>query len=424
MLQFIFSPRQAACLLLLGLAGTAHAQDESGTPAEPSSGKPGVWSLSGFGTLGVAHASERQADYTTSVLKKSGAGATRAWSADVDTRFGAQLDLGLGRHWSAVLQVVSEQRLDNTYRPRVEWANVKYQVTPELALRVGRIALPMFLSADYRKVGYAYPWVRPPVEGYGSLPITTSDGVDATLHWDLGRVRNASQVIIGHDDVDVTAPLYAYGRRLAGFSNTSDWGSLSVRVNMIRAEVTTNAGSELFDALAAFGEAGRALTRRYAIDHKRASMVNIGVNYDPGQWFLMAEAGRTRTRSLLGTTRNAYLSGGWRWGAFTPYATWSRVRAIGSAAENGLAADGLPPPLAAQVAAVNGGLNKLLATATQQNSISAGVRWDLVANTALKLQFDRVKPTAGSRGTLINPTPAFRSDRPFNVASLALDVVY
>ena len=76
--------------------------------------------------------------------------------------------------------LISEQRLDNTYRPRVEWANLKYQVTPELALRVGRIALPMFLTADYRKVGYAYPWVRPPVEGYGSLPISSSDGVDAT----------------------------------------------------------------------------------------------------------------------------------------------------------------------------------------------------------------------------------------------------
>ena len=422
--QFISTPRRAACLLIVSLAGTAHAQDEAGLSADAVSATPGAWKLSGFGTLGVAHASERQADYTTSVLKKSGAGATRAWSADVDSRFGAQLDLDLGRHWSAVVQVVSEQRLDNTYRPRVEWANVKYQLTPELALRVGRIALPMFLTADYRKVGYAYPWVRPPVEGYGSLPISSSDGVDATLHWDLGPVRNASQLLYGHDKVDVPAPLFAYGRRLAGFSNTSDWGNLNVRVNMIRAEITTNAGNTLFDALDAFGEPGRALTRRYALDHKRASMLNIGVNYDPGRWFVMAEAGRTSTRSLLGKTYYAYLSGGWRWHAFTPYATWSRVRAAGSASEDGLATDGLPPALAAQVAAVNGGLNKLLATATQQTSIAAGVRWDLVTNAALKLQFDRVRPVDGSRGTLINPTPDFRSDRPFNVASVALDFVY
>ena len=418
MLQSFSGGRAAACLLLfaLGLPGGAHAQDEADGARR--------WSVSGFGTLGLTHANQREADYTTSVLKKSGAGASHPWSADVDSRLGAQLDLNLGRHWSAVVQVVSEQRLDNSYRPRVEWANVKYQVTPELALRVGRVALPMFLTADYRKVGYAYPWLRPPVEGYGSLPISSSDGIDATLHWDLGGVHNVSQVLYGHDDVDVTAPLYAYGRGLVGMSNTSDWGSLSVRVNMIRAEVTTNAGSQLFDALNAFGESGRALTRRYAIDHKQASMVNVGVNYDPGQWFLMAEAGRTRTRSLLGTTHNAYVSAGWRWHAFTPYATWSRVRATGSTSENGLPLDGLPPALSAQVAAVNGGLNNLLATAAQQTSIAAGVRWDLWTNAALKLQCDRVKPVGGSRGTLINPTPAFRSDRAFNVASVALDFVY
>ena len=149
--------------------------------------------VSGFGTLGVVHASEREADYTSSVMKANGAGGTRRWSSDVDTRLGMQLDATLARRWSAVLQVVSEQALDNSYRPRVEWANGKYQVTPELAVRAGRIALPVFLTADYRKVGYAYPWVRPPVEGYNVLPITSSDGVDATLRWSAGPVRNASQ---------------------------------------------------------------------------------------------------------------------------------------------------------------------------------------------------------------------------------------
>ena len=416
--------RQAACPLLLMLAlalgpAAAHARD-----VDAESGKPGSWSVSGFGTLGLTHASLRQADYTTSVLKKSGAGASHPWSVDVDSRFGAQLDLTLARRWSAVVQVVSEQRLDNTYRPQVEWANIKYQLTPELALRVGRIALPMFLTADYRKVGYAYPWVRPPVEGYGALPISSSDGIDATLHWGIGRVHNVTQAVYGHEDVDVAAPLYAYGRGLAALSNTSAWGDLSVRINMMRAEITTNAGSQLFDAQTAFGAPGQALARRYAIDHKEADMLNIGMSYDPGRWFVMAEAGRTRTRSLLGTTHNAYISGGWRWRALTPYATWSRVRAAGSTAENGLPLDGLPPALAAQVAAVNGGLNNLLATATQQTSAAAGVRWDLRTGMALKLQYDRVKPIDGSRGTLINPTPAFRSDRAFHVASVALDFVY
>jgi hypothetical protein len=396
-------------LLAFGMlmAAAAHAQDDA-----PGAGP--AWTLSGFGTIGAVHSSERNADYTANVMRADGAGATRSWSPNVDSRLGAQIDLSLSRRWSAVLQVVSEQGLDNSYRPRVEWANVKYQATPELALRFGRIALPMFLTADYRKVGYIYPWVRPPVEGYGALPISSSDGVDATLRWSLGPVRNASQVFFGRDEPDMPAPLHAYARNIVGLSNTADWGALSVRTNIISAGVTTDIGSGLFDAFEAFGAEGRAIARRYEIDHKHASIASIGVNYDPGRWFLMAEASRSRTDSLLGATRSAYASAGLRLGSFTPYLSVARVRATSPTRDPGLPGAG---PL-------NEGLNLLLATIPQQTSQALGVRWDLVTDMALKLQYDRVTPHHGSRGTLINLTPAFRSGHTAHVASVALDFVY
>ena len=403
-------------LLGLALSGPARAADEPGqTPA---------WRVSGFGTLGVVHASEREADYTSSVLKASGAGGTRRWSPDVDSRLGMQLDATLARRWSAVLQVVSEQDLNNSYRPRIEWANVKYQVTPELAVRAGRIALPVFLMADYRKVGYAYPWARPPVEGYNVLPITSSDGIDATLRWSAGPVRNASQLFYGHSAVSLTPPLHVYARGGIGVSNTSEWGAFGVRANAISAEISSDIGSGLFGALGAFGPAGQALGARYMLDHKRLTLLNIGVNYDPGTWFLMAEAGRMNGHSFLGATRSAYVSAGWRWHAFTPYATWASVRATGATFDPGLPVGALPPALAPTAAALNAGLNALLATIPQQTSATAGLRWDLRTNMALKLQYDRVTPHDGSRGTLINQTPRFRSGHTVHVASVALDFVY
>jgi hypothetical protein len=411
-------PGHLLILSLLGLAlsGTAHGADEPGlAPA---------LRVSGFGTLGVVHASEREADYTSSVMKANGAGGTRRWSSDVDTRLGMQLDATLARRWSAVLQIVSEQGLDNSYRPRVEWANVKYQVTPEVAVRAGRIALPVFLTADYRKVGYAYPWVRPPVEGYNVLPITSSDGIDATLRWSVGPVRNASQVFYGHSAVSLTPPLHVYARGGIGVSNTSEWGAFSVRANAISAGISSDIGSELFGALGAFGPAGQALGARYALDHKRLTLVNIGLTYDPGAWFMMAEAGRMNGHSFLGATRSAYVSAGWRWHAFTPYATWASVRATGATSDPGLPVGALSPALAPTAAALNAGLNALLATIPQQTSAAAGLRWDLWTNMALKLQYDRVTPHDGSRGTLINQTPRFRSGHTVHVASVALDFVY
>lgn len=116
-----------------------------------------MFSFSGFGTLGVVHSSQDQADFTDSVWKPNGAGHRHDWSADVDSRLGLQIIANVTPKLSAVLQVVAEQNYDNSYRPHVEWANIKYAFTPDFDVRVGRIAMPTFLVGDYRKVGYAVP---------------------------------------------------------------------------------------------------------------------------------------------------------------------------------------------------------------------------------------------------------------------------
>ena len=60
----------------------------------------------------------------------------------------------------------------------MEWVNIKYQFTPDLSVRLGRIVLPTFLYSDTRKVAYTYPWVRLAQEVYRQSPMTASDGVD------------------------------------------------------------------------------------------------------------------------------------------------------------------------------------------------------------------------------------------------------
>src|SRR5450432_353257 len=130
-----------------------------------------MFSFSGFGTVGLVHSSEDRADFTASPLAPNGAGYTHSWSPDIDSRLGAQVIAHFTPQLSAMLQVVSEQRYDKTFRPQVEWANLSYQPTPELGLRVGRIVLPTFLLSDSRKVGYANPWLRPPAEFYSLSPV-------------------------------------------------------------------------------------------------------------------------------------------------------------------------------------------------------------------------------------------------------------
>jgi hypothetical protein len=404
---------------LLAAAGDVLAGD--GADAA-TSGAP-TWKFSGFGTLGAVYASARNADFSSTVLRANGAGRSEAWSPDVDSRLGAQLDLSLGR-WSAVLQVVSEQNMEGNYRPRVEWANVKYQATPDVALRLGRIALPVFLAADYRKVGYTMAWVRPPVEVYGGLPLSSSDGIDATWRWGAGDIRHATQAFFGRTDTHLFDDRRLEAHGIAGLSHSIERGPLSARLSALTGHLTTGIGAEVFTAMRAFGPQGVALAERYAIEHKRVSMVSAGFSYDPGQWFLNAEAGRAQSHSLLGRTTTMYAGGGYRFASLTPYLGFAKVRAHGATRDPGLALAGLPPRAQALAAALNAGLNIYLGTIPIQTTLSTGLRWDLARDAAFKVQYDRLRPTDGSRGTLINTPSSFRSGDTVHVASVAVDFVF
>lgn len=399
--------------LLLSLSAAAHA--DQATPD---------WTFSGFGTVGVVHSDEKAADFTASAMKAGGAGRSAAWSRHVDSTLGAQLDFTFSPRWSAVVQVVSEQRLDRSYAPGVEWANVKYQATPELALRLGRIALPMFIAADYRKVGYAYPWARTPLEVYGVLPISNSDGADLTWRWEADTLRGSTQLFYGQTDMALAGSARLRGKDIAGLSHTLERGALSVHASLITTRITLTLFPELFRGLEAFGPQGRDIADRLATTEKRARAASIGFSWDPGPWFVTGEAGRSKVPSYLGSTRSVYLGSGMRHGDFTPYASYARVWGTPPAGASALSLAGLPPAPAAAGAAINAGVAALLRTVPSQSTLAAGVRWDLAPNMAFKLQHERVTPRSGSRGMLVNPGPDFRSGRTAQVSSILLDFVF
>ncbi|WP_332855690.1 porin [Duganella sp. S19_KUP01_CR8] len=419
-MTFDFSPLRATRASLgftLTMLACAVAQADDGAAAPR-------WTFGGYGTLGFVHSNDSQSDFTANVLNPGNAGASHEWSATVDSRVGMQLGVNLDSRWSAVLQVVSERTLQSGYAPMVEWANVKYQATPDLSLRVGRIALPLFLAGDYRKAGYALPWVRPPVEVYGAIPISNSDGVDASYRWSVAGINNVTQVFFGHTDVTVTPQAHATARAMTGLSNTTTSGALTVRASAMSTELTLKLARELFAGLNQFGPQGAALTARYDVDAKRADVISLGASYDPGAWFLMGEVGRMNARSYLGDKTAAYISGGYRFGDLTPYLSYAVSRANMPTHVAGLDLDGLPPQLAGAAAQLNLGLNQMLDTIPQQRSITAGVRWDLRANYAFKLQYDRLTPQQGSNGTFINVQPGFQSGRPISVFSASVDFVF
>jgi hypothetical protein len=382
-----------------------------------------MFSLSGFGTLGVVHSSEDQADFGASVFIPHGAGHTRQWSPEVDSRIGAQLTAHFTPRLSATVQLISEQRHDGQYWPHVEWANIKYQLTPQLSVRLGRTALASFLVSDVRKVGYANPWVRPPAEVYGLMPVGNSDGVDVSYKLQIGRVRHTLLGSYGQTTVRDVDGVTSKGRDQWVISDTAEYGAVTLRVAFQQLHLDSEE-SGLFRAIRQFGPEGVALAERYDPNGAQVTFVGAGVMYDPGHWFLMAEWGNSNFRSAIGERTAWYASAGYRIGAVTPFATFAKARARSRTSDPGLTVTGLPPAQAGTAIALNAGLNGFLGSIPVQQGISAGARWDFMPKVALKMQYDHNRLGAGSPGSLGNLQSDFTTGGTFDLVSLSVDFVW
>lgn len=409
--------RLASALLLLSVVGTTTARaEDTDTP---------TFTLSGFGTVGVAHSSERNADFTNSpFLKRIGAGASSASSADVDTVLGAQITANLTPEVSAVLQVISQLDINGSYSPKVEWANVKYQFTPDFNVRIGRTAMATQLVSDYRYVGYSTPWLRAPVDLYGLVPLTSNDGIDASYRFRLGDASSTFLVNYGNSEVENpnnVAPTTI--KRAVGLFNTTEIGRTTLHFAYQEADLSFPRLYALAKGFRQFGAAGGAIADKYLAHDSRLKLMAIGAMYDADDWFVMAELSQAHSPSFVGNRKSWYVSGGYRIGEFTPYVTFSEAEKTSNITDPGLNAALYPAYLASSITTLNTGLNTALRGASGQ-TLSLGTRWDFTRNMALKLQYDSVKLSPGSEGTLTNVQTAYQPGGSFNVFSVALNFVF
>ena len=388
-----------------------------------------TWSFSGYGTLGVVRSDNDRADYLVDAFKPSGPGFTREWNPEVDSRIAGQVTAGFTPTITGVVQVIVQQRHDESWEPTVEWANVKWQVTEDFSVRVGRVVLGTFMVTDSRRVGYANTWVRPPVEVYSLVPVTNNDGVDASYRLPLADSSVTFQVTTGRSDSKFPNASgfdagKAEARKLVALAATYERGPLTARVNYGEGKLTIAAFEPAFEAFRAFGPLGEAIAARYAVKDRKVDFLGVGASYDPGPWFAMAEWSHFNTHSIVGERKAWYVSGGMRFGRWTPYATYASLETVSNRSDPGLPVAALPPQVQPVAAQLNAALNAQLALGPMQETVSVGVRWDFARNAALKLQYDRVDLGAGSVGTFGRVQPGFEPGGRVGIFSAAVDFVF
>lgn len=403
-----------------------------------------IFSVRGYGTVGAAYSDEDQADFVSVALQQpDGAGYTHDVTYKLDTRAALQIDAKFSDRWSAVVQLVSEN-LDNNswdgdinkpFVPSVEWANISYRPTDNLTIRGGRIMSPFLMTAEYRKVGYATHWLRAPVEVYGQFPFSSSDGADVSYRSTLGKATNTLRAHYGFNTLRIeTGKAQA---RVYGVNDSYETGSLTLRAAYLNVHFETpdQLGALLNPFIAAvsslpFGmgdeaaSAARHLEARYnTANTQEINLYALGASYDPGDWFIMAEAVHTKSPGVLQENDSGYVSGGIRVKKFTPYVTLS-ILDKKHVDEDGIPLAGLPAPLAGFGGLINSIMVPIAQNPTSQQTLSLGARWDLMTNIALKAQYDHIDLDKGSHGLLGNIQPGFVPGGSLNVISLTVDFVF
>jgi len=372
-------------------------------PAWGQAPKEEIWRFHGYGTLGVAHSSEDSADYVAAPMKSEGPGKTRKWDPYLDSVIALQADARFNSEWSAVIQGVVERQFDQEVEPDLEWANVRYDVTPWVSIRAGRIALSTFMVSDYRKVGHSYPWVRPPAELYQLYGLTNSDGVDLIYRNSYGDVYHTAGMLYGRNEMEELDGALQSPNMWSVY-NRLEKGPWALHTSYTSTKLEY--GDELnllWDAYDRFGPPGEAVSDRYDGNGKWAEFMAVGLQYDPGNWFVMGEWGMGDRQTAFDQRSAWYVSGGYRIGNVTPYATYARANGDHVEADGGLNPSRYPPEAAATARILNGFLDlSQNFTTPRQDTISVGVRWDVRPNISLKAQYDYVTPRDGSIGLFQN----------------------
>lgn len=380
----------------------------------------GNFRLSGFGTLGETKTNTDDALYNT---PGAGGGAGKSGSFTTDSKVAVQGTYSFARSISATAQVMSRLDADGQYTPSVEWAFAKWQATPNLMVRVGRIGAPYFMISDFRMVGYANLTARPNFDVYGQVPVSQVEGGDASYQMNFGDATLTSTLWGGDSKAKfssslIKTPVDVQIKHQVGLNLSLDLGNgLTLRAGRVvgKLSLDSDLGQQLtsgaaqiqpqlsgYAALASGASAGYAAaaggttpgTVTYTAAQATASaaaqataaaaslngmgdlvdptgvfasFTGIGLAYDQGNWVGSLEYTKRKTKSFVSDTTGWYGNIGYRISAFTPYFGLSKIKSDRRTA-NSVSPTALSSTLAGTLAAGTG-----LYGASSSDALDAGM---------------------------------------------------
>jgi hypothetical protein len=400
----------AACLFVMWPA-LAWSIDGTAVTDRP------VFSLHGFGTLGATRSNTNNAQFVRDLSQPEG--ASNQWTAKVDTLLGIQANFQISPNTEAVVQGVSRYHADKTFAPELTWAFLRYSMSPDVSMRVGRLGTEFYMLGDSRLVGYANLTVRPPPDFYGSLVFSYIDGLDAsaTLPVAAGLLRGKLFAGRSPEQTPFAADLRWDQRdnRLVG--GYLDYQSGPWQFRLSHAQVRFGQETPTDGLLQASGDplSGMpylSLVPEMAMANQIARFGSIGLVFDQGPLNIQLMLNQIQHDSpAYADAKAGYVQAAYRFGTLTPYLGVSRSFS-----------DVAPLP-ASPIPGVDAITESLVAQSyTDHHTYTLGARWDVQKNLALKAQMDWVRGKPSSIFLFKDNQPGW--DGRMTVFSLALDFVF
>ena len=394
---------------------------------------------SGFGTLGYA-LSDQPYMYQRFINNQG--------TFKRDSILGGQLDLQLNPQWGATLQATLAPATDSDSQwvPTLSWAFISWRPLDDWLIRVGKFRLPFMLNTENADVGATYDLARLPIEVYSIAPTTDVIGLSVSKTWLTERFDWTLEAYTGK--AETYSRYYGRDRRdsepspgswflpfdmkSTGLVLTTKDIDNTFRIGIHQAEATRSdpkIHADIPYRVIAPGVGIYDLSMSALVDKLTIPVQTLGVSVMlPASVRVTAEYARIKVDSASkGMTRwGAYLALSRRFGDWTPYVYYAKVKTPDATLELYKAINGNTVPLNFPRAGLINATQKLTAdllSAYDQSTVALGSSYRLTANSLLKAEWSHTR--TGVVSSFIDAPPGGNSaDQHINVFSLSYNFTF
>ncbi|WP_414830179.1 hypothetical protein [Alteromonas sp. H39] len=358
--------------------------------------------FNGFATIAVTTHSNDDILYRSSLVNRPRTSPSLA----PDSVLGGQINYYINDRWDAVAQVVIQDRADTAISNYLEMGFLRYRPTRNWAFKFGRVNSNLYMLSEYKPVGYAQVWARPPLEFYSNASVVSNvDGIEVVHSQNIGDGFLELGIIAGQSQPRLKGSdgkLRANFKELISLSARYTWNEWQFKSTYARGRVD-NPQIPQFDL---FEQAVAAvpsellpqkseLLSRFSGDGDIIKYLAGGMKYDGERWNVQAEAGSVDVDWLLFTSlRFGYVSVAYYMDEFSPFLAVSGAQSKDKEFRFSIPSfpAGTPPELAAGIVGLITGSNANISDLlVDQYSLSAGVNWHFYPSWVAKAQLDHIR---------------------------------